>query len=471
MRLLLPKSRSIATSAFRSSNLATQTFKQQNHGDRFNTARLDDSSKEFTVDRSKQDWAVLRSNPSKSWAHIHTSEPTVFDKRFPLTFLRDSCTCPKCVDPNSTQKNFNTAEIPDDIAVQTWECSDEALKITWRNDIPGYEDHITHIPRKLFQSRLGAKNIRKSIYEPTSPILWSKEQCEKLQRIEYEEYMKDDQYLFTAVKQLRDYGLLFLKNVPLDEKSVEKVATRIGNLRHTFYGETWDVKSKPAAKNVAYTKKYLGLHMDLLYMREPPGYQFLHCLKNASSGGAALFSDSFNALFSLTPEQIIELSKTRFNFKYDNDGQNYSRTPVFAERLTQSLKLSPENISVINYSPPFQGPLPVSHGQHESRKNLPQDFKALRAFVEATENEKNLVEYRYEEGDCVIFNNRRVLHGRREFDPDSGERWLKGCYIDSDVLSSKLRVLSEKYEPWYQSSVIEETKEFVETPEAVKVNV
>lgn len=36
------------------------------------------------------------------------------------------------------------------------------------------------------------------------------------------------------------------------------------------------------------------------------------------------------------------------------------------------------------------------------------------------------------EGECVVFNNRRVLHARRAFDTESGERWLKGTYVDWD---------------------------------------
>jgi len=57
---------------------------------------------------------------------------------------------------------------------------------------------------------------------------------------------------------------LFLRNVPDSEKSVEEIAGRIGTLKDTFYGRTWDVKSKPKAKNIAYTQSFLGLHMDLL---------------------------------------------------------------------------------------------------------------------------------------------------------------------------------------------------------------
>jgi hypothetical protein len=69
----------------------------------------------------------------------------------------------------------------------------------------------------------------------------------------------------------------------------------------------------------------------------------------------------------------------------------------------------------------------------------------MREFSSLVESEDNLYEYRLQEGECVIFNNRRVLHGRRQFDTATGMRWLKGAYVDTDVFMSKYRVLSEKF--------------------------
>ena len=48
------------------------------------------------------------------------------------------------------------------------------------------------------------------------------------------------------------------------EKTVSNIGTRIGALRNTFYGLTWDVKSKSGANNIAYTEQMLGMHQDLL---------------------------------------------------------------------------------------------------------------------------------------------------------------------------------------------------------------
>jgi len=49
------------------------------------------------------------------------------------------------------------------------------------------------------------------------------------------------------------------------------------------------------------------------------------------------------------------------------------------------------------------------------------------------------IRYPFVAGDLVIFDNRRVLHGRAEFYPHTGERALRGLYLDRDDMHSFLR--------------------------------
>jgi len=55
----------------------------------------------------------------------------------------------------------------------------------------------------------------------------------------------------------------------------------------------------------------------------------------------------------------------------------------------------------------------------------------------------------------VLFDNRRVLHGRTAFYEKEGvekgedgvpNRWLKGCYLEADALVDRVRVLRTKLE-------------------------
>jgi hypothetical protein len=55
-------------------------------------------------------------------------------------------------------------------------------------------------------------------------------------------------------------------------------------------------------------------------------------------------------------------------------------------------------------------------------------------------------EYALEPGDILVFNNQRMLHGRREFTAmGSAERHLIGCYTDAmDTISRYRQLLRER---------------------------
>jgi len=364
-------------------------------------------------------------------------------------YLRDSCSCPQCRDPSSTQKTFQTTDIPANIEAKSIEVlENRTVKITWKNDIPGFGlNHTSTFSQAFFSSHITQKLLVDSHSPPPDPRVWHKNKIAKeLESINYEDYMKDDEVLHRALLFMNLHGLLLLKGVPESETAVEDIVGRVGTIRDTFYGRTWDVKSVPEAKNVAYTHQHLGLHMDLLYMANPPGFQLLHCLKNTCEGGSSLFSDSFQAAFNLRKSDFDRLSDSCLAYQYKNAGEHYYHTHNVIEKASYFVDTHfglRTSIRHVNYSPPFQA-------DHLTTLNyqtypFPQMLRSLVRFAALVESPENLYEYKMEEGDCVIFNNRRVLHGRREFDAKEGERWLKGAYVDTDVFMSRWRVLNEKY--------------------------
>ncbi|KAH7413267.1 hypothetical protein BKA64DRAFT_703374 [Cadophora sp. MPI-SDFR-AT-0126] len=368
---------------------------------------------------------------------------------FHPVFLRDACTCPKCVDPSSTQKQFQTTDIPRTIRANSIEKRENGdFAITWENDIPGFgPDHVSTYSTKFFDICDFRSARLQDRSEHVRPRLWNRFRIEEeLQFVNFADYMEDDKQLFRALFQLQTRGLLLLRNVPESEESVAEIAGRIGTIRDTFYGRTWDVKSVAQAKNVAYTHQFLGLHMDLLYMTNPPGFQLLHCLKNTCKGGASLFSDSFYTIHGMSPLDQQVLSTTDLAYHYRNAGEHYyyERPLLELDRTTVHTKHGKQAaVKFVNYSPPFQAPFPVT--KNSQGNVFPKVARALRTFADRVESPRNLFEYKMKEGECVIFNNRRVLHGRRQFDAGKGERWLKGTYVDTDVFKSKWRTLFENY--------------------------
>ena len=62
-----------------------------------------------------------------------------------------------------------------------------------------------------------------------------------------------------------------------------------------------------------------------------------------------------------------------------------------------------------------------------------------------------MITFRMEEGDCCVFDNLRVLHGRDGFtlpplEPGMRERevgrHLQGCYVDWDEIHDRINILS-----------------------------
>ncbi|EAT88354.2 hypothetical protein SNOG_04594 [Parastagonospora nodorum SN15] len=341
----------------------------------------------------------LDGNPAKHVAVNIDGEPKIFDT---------------CRDPHSKQKLFQTSDVPEDLEGSCKSVVDEkkglSIELKWKNDVKGYgPEHRTRHSIDWLRRALNTEVELRGGIKYDDRVFWDKEKITKNNKwVDYNEYMNSDETLFEALTHLNQYGLLFLRNVPDSETSVVDLASRIGTLKDTFYGRTWDVRSKAKAENIAYTPQFLGLHMDLLYTSNPPHLQFLHSLRARCPGGESFFSDSFHAAHQLQ-------RRSAFHFRT------------------------------------------LSRIGSNNANSLRSFVAASHAYEKLISSEENLYEYRLNEGECVIFDNRRVLHARKAFDASKGERWLKGAYVDDDVFFSKLRVLQERVEgKWVYEGVIRE---------------
>lgn len=353
-------------------------------------------------------------------------------------FVRDACACSMCVDPHSGQKSFKTTDIPMNIEIGDMKLQGDSLHVKWINDIPGFHSHKSIIPVKSLVTPDDSWNP----LPDTSPSTWDVKIMQQVMpniRFDFTQYISGSKTFHEAIRSIKKWGIIFLTGVPDCEDAVEKIASLIGPLRNTFYGKIWDVVSMKQAKNVAYTDKYLGLHQDLLYMENPPGIQLLHCLKNNCKGGKSLFCDAFKIAEHLSASDYDILSKEKIHYHYEKAGHNYQHSHLVLEidpedqKNTDCVRMP----SVVNYSPPFQAPF--SSNFHNT---IFKDFvRSLGRFAHGAESPKNVIKYKLVPGDCVIFNNRRVLHGRESFEVQEGERWLKGCYLDSDVFLSRSRLV------------------------------
>ena len=144
-------------------------------------------------------------------------------------------------------------------------------------------------------------------------------------------------------------------------------------------------------------------------------------------------------------------------FIYQNDGHDLcAYRPVFERDIFGQP-------STIAWSPPFQGNLsrpPLTSGNDKYPLDDEGFLQAINAWEELLNESARKFEFTMEEGDLVLFDNRRALHARRDFrdlmadeakergvevSTTSPNRWLKGCYLDGDAVWDKLAVLKAKH--------------------------
>lgn len=67
---------------------------------------------------------------------------------------------------------------------------------------------------------------------------------------------------------------------------------------------------------------------------------------------------------------------------------------------------------------------------------------SIRRFVALIESPSFTIRHKLEAGEALIFDNRRMLHGREAFQPETGDRHFQGCYLDTAEVLSRRNALA-----------------------------
>lgn len=279
---------------------------------------------------------------------------------------------------------------------------------------PGQQAYdAAKIPARLWRADLGAANIPR---HASAPIL------------------TEDPALNSWMQDTATYGLALVEHLPDRAGAGMDIAKRIGFLRTTNFGTTFEVVNKPDPNNLAYTSVALPLHTDLPNQEVPPGYQFLHCLANEATGGGSLFTDGFAMAEDLRqedPDAFRLLCEVAIPFRFHDETADIRvHRPV--------ITLGPEGeVIEIRYNAHLAGIFDMA------ADIMPAYYRAYRAYMAKTRDPKYRLIFKLKAGEMVVFDNRRVLHGRDTFDPSTGYRHLHGCYVDRGEFLSRLRLLAD----------------------------
>jgi len=349
---------------------------------------------------------------------------------FNFMWLRDNC--PTSRDKDSRHRMFNLLEVSTNISPKQFKINTEGkLEIEWNEG-----NHTSFYDQKWLRENCYTINNRKKYISPYN--LWDNSLNLKLStiQIEHDEIMKSDKGLIKYLELLHYSGIAIVKNAPIEKKSAFPVLNKIGSIRETFFKTPFEVINIPKPNNSAYTAHTLRNHMDLPWFETPPGYQFLHCLINSAEGGQSSAVDGFAVADYLrnNEKEIFEtLVSIPLKFK-DNDYTQESIRSFHAPAITltkdndfNDIRFSVATMDILDCHP----------------DEMERVYKAHHRLGNLLHDDKFQIKFRLNPGDIFSFNNRRVLHGRTAFDPNSGHRHLQGYYIDRDEIIGRLNFLKK----------------------------
>ena len=347
---------------------------------------------------------------------------------FNFMWLRDNC--PLDMDEDTRERTFNILEVSENIHPKNYKINlDGKLEIEWSEG-----NHTSFYDPKWL--RKNCYTLKEKYVSPYQ--LWDSKLNSNLESIsiDYENIMQSDEALIQWLNLLHEKGFSIVKNSPTEKKSALPLLNRISHIRETFFNTPFEVISIPKPNNLAYTSKRLVNHMDLPYYELPPGYQFLHCLVNNAEGGMSRAVDGFfvaDYLRNNDPETFKTLTRVPAVFVNRDYTQDKKRL-YHAQEITLN---KDGDYNDIRFSVPTMGIMDCSP------EDMDKFYKAHHKFGKLLHDKRFMVEFKLKEGDIFCFNNRRVLHGRTEYDPNTGHRHLQGYYLDRDEIISRLNYLNK----------------------------
>ncbi|WP_327250724.1 2-trimethylaminoethylphosphonate dioxygenase [Streptomyces sp. NBC_01244] len=355
--------------------------------------------------------------------------------RPPAPWLRDNCPCAECRDPRTGQKLFQITELPAGLAVGA------VREATAADGGPGWEvewqpdGHRSVYPARWLDSHAPDGPAYRAAGDGRTEAdkeLWAAADLDgRIPEARWDAYIGSRETREQVLDGVVRLGFALLREVPCRDRMVLDVARTFGFVRETNYGELFEVRVEADPNNLAFTGALITPHTDNPYRDPVPTLQLLHCLRNEARGGDSGLVDGFHAAALLRerdPEAFAVLTRVPVEFAFaDARCELRAHRPLIdVDPLGRIREVRFNNRSISTL--------------HQPAAVLEEFYAAYRLFGELLERPELRLDFRLAPGDCVVFDNTRLLHARTAF-AESGGRHLQGTYADLDGLLSTLAVL------------------------------
>ncbi|MFS3136047.1 TauD/TfdA family dioxygenase [Gluconacetobacter sacchari] len=357
--------------------------------------------------------------------------------RFHHGWLRENCPHPSSRHAKSRERLVRLLSMPE--AIRPLEVAIDgsgALLVMW-------DEVCTADPTKHHQSRFHQGWLRRHCYTDAPSrsssakhtVTWRPEST-VMADASWADLIGSDEAFYNWLCEFARTGWAVVADVPREDGACVRFAQRIGVVRASNFGHMFDVRSKADPNSNAYTSFYLPLHTDMPHYELPPGVQLLHSMVNSAEGGESLLVDGLAVADSLKrehPEAFRILTTETVPYRFQDDDSDYTaRHPIIECDGIGTPKY-------INWSNSTSAPLDTDHTRMAAMRS------AIRLFVKTVEDPHFLIQRKLVGGEMLVFDNRRMLHGRNAFDVTTGDRHLQGCYLDTSELHSRLDVLARRF--------------------------
>jgi gamma-butyrobetaine dioxygenase len=344
----------------------------------------------------------------------------------PAIWLRDNCSCRACRDVGTGQKLFDITDLPADLAIAAISTTPDTVVVDFAPD-----GHRSTFTRTWLTEQGPWARVAADGRTEDSKVLWrAADLVGQLPEVTWTDYLRDSALKADKLESVLRIGFLLIRGVPCTPSMVLEVAQSFGFVRETNYGRLFDVRVHSRPNNLAFTSLRITPHTDNPYRDPVPTVQLLHCLRNSAEGGDTGMVDGFLAASLLREHRaaaFTTLTQTLVPFGFrdaetilradrpliDVDGRKRIREVRFSNRHVQPMQAGCTDIV--------------------------EFYAAYRRFAELINAPDLQLTFKLDPGDCLVFDNTRVLHARTAFD-NSGERHLQGCYADLDALASAIAV-------------------------------
>ena len=340
-------------------------------------------------------------------------------------WLRERVNGEKFVDKSTQQRLFDPTQLQENIQIKNLSLCNDFLEVNF-NDGASTKIAVIDI-FKEFSSINEIKQIEK--------IKWDSSFSEQ-NTFEFDENLFEAEEMYKALVNFYKYGFVIFNKVPTQNNFIVNFANSIGSIRRTNFGEFFNVKSKPNPNDLAYTSLALAPHTDNPYRNPVPCIQILHCIENKVKGGLSTLVDGFTVTEKLKkdfPNYYKILSKTKVRFQFVDQ-------TIILEDWAEMIRLDEKGkFKQVRFSPRLDF-VPLME-----KDKLELYYSARKKISELYNSNEYRIEFKLAPGDLLMMDNYRLLHGRTSYDPNEGERFLQGCYIDYDSTEGKLKHLKRKF--------------------------